>query len=196
MDNSELLDLLRERGFQVKSASSTVDNISAESLKEEFAKKSADTAKSEVPEPAEEKPVGPPSVSAFVRTKEQIEEEKEAAKESAKEPVAPKVAPPPPAAPAPSAPKVMAPPPPAPVSPPAVSKTPSPPPAASPANAGPPQPAAPSQAAPPPQVAPSSPVGVGAARFSRKRKTLRKKQKKFVPLPSSRLSSFEIWLPS
>jgi len=162
MDNSELLDLLRERGFQVKSASSTVDNISAESLKEEFAKKSADTAKSEVPEPAEEKPVAPPSVSAFVRTKEQIEEEKEAAKESAKEPVAPKVAPPPPAAPAPSAPKVMAPPPPAPVSPPAVSKTPSPPPAASPANAGPPQPAAPSQAAPPPQVAPSSPVGVGA----------------------------------
>ena len=45
MDNSELLELLRERGFQVKSASSTVDNISAESLKEEFAKKSAETAK-------------------------------------------------------------------------------------------------------------------------------------------------------
>ena len=33
MENAELLDILRERGFQVKSASSTIDNISAESIK-------------------------------------------------------------------------------------------------------------------------------------------------------------------
>ncbi len=39
MDNKELLKLLSERGFEVKSASSTVDNISAESLVEEFAPK-------------------------------------------------------------------------------------------------------------------------------------------------------------
>ena len=158
MDNSELLELLRERGFQVKSASSTVDNISAESLKEEFAKKSADTAKKETSASAEEKPVAAPSVTAFVRTKEQIEEEKE----SAKEPVATKAVPPPPAPPPPSASKVMEPPSPGPVSPPAVSKAPAPPPVASPANTGPPQPAAPSQTAPPPIAAPSSPAVVGA----------------------------------
>ena len=152
MDNSKLLELLRERGFQVKSASSTVDNISAESLKEEFAKKSADTAKKETSAPAEEKPVAAPSVTAFVRTKEQIEEEKE----SAKEPVATKAVPPP------SASKVMVPPSPGPVSPPAVSKAPVPPPVASRANTGPPQPAAPSQTAPPPVAAPLSPAVVGA----------------------------------
>ncbi|MBN11392.1 MAG: translation initiation factor IF-2 [Opitutaceae bacterium] len=152
MDNSKLLELLRERGFQVKSASSTVDNISAESLKEEFAKKSADTAKKETSAPAEGKPVAAPSVNAFVRTKEQIEEEKE----SAKEPVETKAVPPP------SASKVMVPPSPGPVSPPAVSKAPVPPPVASRANTGPPQPAAPSQTAPPPVAAPLSPAVVGA----------------------------------
>ena len=36
MDNAELIALLRDRGYEVKSASSTVDNISAESLREEF----------------------------------------------------------------------------------------------------------------------------------------------------------------
>ncbi len=161
MDNTELLDLLRERGFQVKSASSTVDNISAESLKEEFAKKSADTANAEAsieesPEPVEEKPVAPPSVSAFVRTKEQIKEEKEAAKE----PIAPKTPPAPPSPPSPPAPRVVAPPSPGPVSPPAVPKASSPPPVANPGSAGPPAP--PSLASPPPVVAPTSPAGVGA----------------------------------
>ncbi|HAT59269.1 MAG TPA: translation initiation factor IF-2 [Opitutae bacterium] len=147
MENSELLELLRDRGFQVKSASSSVDNISAESLKEEFAKKSADTAKKKTSEPAEEKPVALPSVTAFVRTKEQIEEEKETAKDA----VATKVVPPPSAA------KVVTPPLPGPVSPPAVPKAPVPPPVASPANSGPPQPAAPR-----PTASPSSPAVVGA----------------------------------
>jgi translation initiation factor IF-2 len=85
MENNELLDLLRERGFQVKSASSTVDNISAESLKEEFASKVPEAViaqPEEIAAPAE--PVAPPSASAFVRTKEQIVEEREEAKESAK----------------------------------------------------------------------------------------------------------------
>ncbi len=39
MENKALLALLRERGFEVKTASSTIDNISAESLVEEFAPK-------------------------------------------------------------------------------------------------------------------------------------------------------------
>lgn len=159
MENAELLDLLRERGFQVKSASSTVDNISAESLKEEFANKKAEPESAEADDAApseslEEAPIAPPSASAFVRTKEEIEEEKEAAKESA----APKVAAPPP--PAPPAPKVAAPPSPKAVPPPPVARPPAPPPAASPAAAAPPP--SPAQSGPPPVVAPSSPQGMGA----------------------------------
>ena len=38
MDNKDLIDLLRNRGYEVKSASSTIDNISAESIAEEFDK--------------------------------------------------------------------------------------------------------------------------------------------------------------
>lgn len=36
MENKELLEVLRSRGFEVKSVSSTIDNISAESIVEEF----------------------------------------------------------------------------------------------------------------------------------------------------------------
>jgi translation initiation factor IF-2 len=39
IENKELIQLLLERGFEVKSASSTIDNISADSLREEFAQK-------------------------------------------------------------------------------------------------------------------------------------------------------------
>ena len=49
MDNKELLKLLSERGFEVKSSSSTIDNISAESLVEEFAPKLVAEDKKEVP---------------------------------------------------------------------------------------------------------------------------------------------------
>ena len=38
IENKELIELLRSRGFEVKSSSSTIDNISAESLVEEFTK--------------------------------------------------------------------------------------------------------------------------------------------------------------
>ena len=110
MENTELLDLLRERGFQVKSASSTVDNISAESLKEEFASKVAEASPAaEVAAPAQL--VAPPSASAFVRTKEQIVEEKEAAIEAEKEAAKPAPPAPVPAAPSPPAPPLAAPPP-------------------------------------------------------------------------------------
>ncbi len=43
MENKELLELLRSRGFEVKSVSSTIDNISAESLVKELS--SAEKAK-------------------------------------------------------------------------------------------------------------------------------------------------------
>ncbi len=165
MENAELLDLLRERGFQVKSASSTVDNISAESLKEEFAGKKDEPEESEAsekqePEVAEEKPIAPPSASAFVRTKEQIEEEKEAAKEAAA-PKAPPVRPAPPAPPAPPSapPPKAAPPSPRAVPPPAAK----PPAASSPASSAPPTPpVSPAKAGPPPVAAPASPQGMGA----------------------------------
>ncbi|MGB0259675.1 MAG: translation initiation factor IF-2 N-terminal domain-containing protein, partial [Coraliomargarita sp.] len=41
LENKELLELLKERGFAVKSVSSTIDNISADSIVEEFAAKNA-----------------------------------------------------------------------------------------------------------------------------------------------------------
>jgi translation initiation factor IF-2 len=81
MDNKELIQLLRERGFEVKSASSTVDNISAESLIEEFGtKEPADEkpvesiAKPEAPAP--KGPVFPAGV--IVKSKADIEREREA----------------------------------------------------------------------------------------------------------------------
>ncbi|BET67570.1 hypothetical protein ASA1KI_24880 [Opitutales bacterium ASA1] len=53
MDNKELLALLRDRGYSVTSASSTVDNISAESLIEEFGDKGGSDADAAT-EPTEE----------------------------------------------------------------------------------------------------------------------------------------------
>lgn len=154
MENADLIDLLRDRGFEVKSASSTVDNISAESLREEFAQKNAASESEDAAEPEPEKKAPPaaPDLSKFVKSPEQIAQEKEEAKraeEAAKQAAAPKpAAPPPPAAPAapapvappaPAAPRPMAPPPVAPPSGPAKVA----PPVSKPA------PAAPKVAAPP-----------------------------------------------
>ncbi|MEM9160799.1 MAG: translation initiation factor IF-2, partial [Verrucomicrobiota bacterium] len=133
VENTELLDLLRERGFAVKSASSTIDNISAESIIDEFKAKQAEAdapaEEADSQEMKEEKvPVQAPSVAAFVKTPDQIEAEKKAAEEAKKKeeqasaaaaqapaaltPVpAPKTAAPPPlAAPPKAAPPVAAPP--------------------------------------------------------------------------------------
>ncbi len=98
--NAELIELLRSRGFVVKTASSTVDNISAESLVEEFTARGADKGRSESsgpdpeaveltkessgPDPEaveltknskEEKVVGP-SAAAIVKTKEEVDQER------------------------------------------------------------------------------------------------------------------------
>jgi translation initiation factor IF-2 len=103
MENGELISLLKERGYEVKSASSTVDNISAESLREEFgpqAEKADEVAPEEtkVESPAPEPKISPPS-GAIVRSKEDIErerrerEEEEESKRQAEVVVPPKPAP-------------------------------------------------------------------------------------------------------
>ncbi|MEC8190747.1 MAG: translation initiation factor IF-2 N-terminal domain-containing protein, partial [Verrucomicrobiota bacterium] len=77
MDNKELLRLLSERGFEVKSASSTIDNISAESLVEEFAPKPVTEETTEAPsEPKKdllnESSAPAPPLGSFVKSQEDI----------------------------------------------------------------------------------------------------------------------------
>ncbi len=60
MDNKQLLNLLKERKYDVKSVSSTIDNISAEAIEEEFAGK-MEAAKSAEAPPAAETPEQPVS---------------------------------------------------------------------------------------------------------------------------------------
>ncbi|MGJ8651904.1 MAG: translation initiation factor IF-2 [Opitutaceae bacterium] len=180
MENKELIELLRSRGFEVKSASSTIDNISAESLVEEFAANKA----AEAPEPdATPEPEAPraPAIpaGAFVKSAADIQkerDEREAEKQAAAKakaapvtpPPAPKAAPTPPApAPkntppaAPKIPPVAKVPPAAPKIPP-VAKV---PPAAKPpvaptpaAPAGPPKPPSPPAGGPPKPPAATPPV--------------------------------------
>jgi translation initiation factor IF-2 len=106
MENKELIELLKSRGYEVKSASSTVDNISAASLVEEFGPKETEAE----PVQEESKPATPvkgPILPAgvIVKSKADIEREREArnavaeaeaAKEAARAvpPPAPKPTPP------------------------------------------------------------------------------------------------------
>ena len=83
MENKELIALLKSRGFEVKSASSTVDNISAEALREEFAAQAPqpETAETEAPEaseaPAESSEPAAPKLpeGIFVKSAADIERE-------------------------------------------------------------------------------------------------------------------------
>ena len=141
MENKELIELLKSRGYEVKSASSTVDNISAEALREEFA--------AQAPQPAEpEAPVAPKlPEGAFVKSAADIErehQEKSVAEEAEKAAKAPKQVSPA----TPPAPPTMATPPSSAISP----KAPNPiptvsTPTAAPTPAGPPKPPATAQAA-------------------------------------------------
>jgi translation initiation factor IF-2 len=122
MDNKELLSLLKARNFDVKSVSSTVDNISAEALEQELGPKNSPAPAPAAPSPsaateteAEAKSMGGTAVAtapdspqafttkvpldAFVKTAEGVRREKEEAARAA----APKPAVLPPR-PAPSAP--------------------------------------------------------------------------------------------
>ncbi len=143
MENKELIELLKSRGYEVKSASSTIDNISAEALREEFA--------AQAPQPAEPKPEAPVAPKlpegAFVKSAADIDREhqkKAAAEEAEKAAKAPKQVSP---ATPPSPPTVATPPssailPKAPNPIPTVST-----PTAAPTPAGPPKPPAAAQAA-------------------------------------------------
>jgi translation initiation factor IF-2 len=100
MDNAELIELLRKRGYEVKSASSTVDNISAQSLREEFGPgEEPATAVAPVEAPvAPIKPVAPafPPGVAIVRSKEDIEQERRKREEEERSKAAARVILPPP----------------------------------------------------------------------------------------------------
>jgi len=176
MDNKELLSLLKARHFDVKSVSSTIDNISAEAIEQELGKvKPATVAaepvtSAEAAAQAEEKsaavataPEPPPAFTtrvprdAFVKTAEEIRREKEEAAKAA----APKF-PAAPVRPAPIAPRPIAPvravesvsPPAIKFAPPPPARPPPPPPAA--AKISPPP--APVRTAPPPPPAAPAPA--------------------------------------
>lgn len=93
MENKELIALLKSRGYEVKSASSTVDNISADALREEFAAQAPQAQPVEA-ETATEVPVAPKlPEGAFVKSAADIErehQEKSDAEETEKAAKAPK----------------------------------------------------------------------------------------------------------
>ncbi|MEM8867418.1 MAG: translation initiation factor IF-2 [Verrucomicrobiota bacterium] len=156
MENKELLKLLQSRGFEVKSASSTVDNISADAIREEFASKAEAVSKvSESVVEATSEPKAPSIAGgAFVKTAADIERERaekaEAEKPKTVEKAVPKAPTPPPPAPAPAASKPSSTPP----TPPAAPKGPP----ATPSMAGrPPSPAGPPK--PPSAAVPPRPAG-------------------------------------
>ena len=94
MENKELIALLKSRGYEVKSASSTVDNISADALREEFAAQAPQAQLVEA-ETATEAPVAPKlPEGAFVKSAADIErehQEKSDAEETEKATKAPKL---------------------------------------------------------------------------------------------------------
>ncbi len=94
LENKELLKILQERGFQVTTASSAIDNINAEAIIEEFTKKAAS---------GEEPPADESAPAPEKTEKEEITPEPSPDKSSTKgdSPAGP---PPPPKAPAPPSP--------------------------------------------------------------------------------------------
>ncbi|NDH16568.1 MAG: GTP-binding protein, partial [Opitutae bacterium] len=73
----EVLEILVERGYDVKSASSTIDNITAQSLIDEFNKDSSTTNEAEVPEKEQAKDKPEAKEVPFVKTKQDLDREKE-----------------------------------------------------------------------------------------------------------------------
>jgi translation initiation factor IF-2 len=100
MENKELIALLKSRGYEVKSASSTVDNISADALREEFAAQAPQAQPVEA-ETTTGSPVTPKMPEgAFVKSAADIErehQEKSDAEEAEKATKAPKLVDPAPA---------------------------------------------------------------------------------------------------
>lgn len=93
MENKELIELLKSRGYEVKSASSTVDNISADALREEFAPQAPEPETSEAEEAAASPAAPKMPEGVFVKSAADIKrehEEKAAAAEAEKASKAPK----------------------------------------------------------------------------------------------------------
>lgn len=107
MENKELIALLKSRGYEVKSASSTVDNISADALREEFAAQAPQAQPVEA-ETTTEAPVSPKlPEGAFVKSAADIErehQEKSDAEKAEKATKAPKLVDPAPATSTPASP--------------------------------------------------------------------------------------------
>ncbi|MGK0455829.1 MAG: translation initiation factor IF-2 [Lentimonas sp.] len=86
MENKELLELLRSRGFEVKSVSSTIDNISAESLVKELSSaEKAEESSEDIAEASQEetKPEAPAfPKGAIVKSANEIKHEREALAET------------------------------------------------------------------------------------------------------------------
>lgn len=89
MENKELLDLLQERGYDVKTVSSTIDNISADALREELVKPAEAEPAAESQDSAEPPAEAPPQAqpasklpgsflpaAAVVKSAEQVKEER------------------------------------------------------------------------------------------------------------------------
>lgn len=80
MENKELVELLKSRGFEVKSASSTIDNINADAIREEFNRLGETPVDETASEPVSEQVPAMPSIpaGAFVKSAEDIQREREA----------------------------------------------------------------------------------------------------------------------
>ena len=84
--SKEVLEILAKRGYELKSASSTIDNITAESLIEEFKSDddvATDPETSDAKNPASEtQSDAKPSNIPLVKSKEDIEKEKKEKEEA------------------------------------------------------------------------------------------------------------------
>ena len=76
--SKEVIELLAERGYEIKSASSTIDNITAQSLIEEFKKEAPEVVEVNSPQVEETKESTEESKAVpFVKTKKDLDREKE-----------------------------------------------------------------------------------------------------------------------
>ncbi len=76
--SKEVIELLAERGYEIKSASSTIDNITAQSLIDEFKKEASEVVEVDSPQVEEIKESTEESKAVpFVKTKKDLDREKE-----------------------------------------------------------------------------------------------------------------------
>ena len=76
--SKEVIELLAERGYEIKSASSTIDNITAQSLIDEFKKEAPEAVEVDSPQVEAKKDSSEDSKAVpFVKTKKDLDREKE-----------------------------------------------------------------------------------------------------------------------